>query len=188
MTHTITHTSFEGVLHIESDIFSDHRWDFRELYNEKSFHELGINTRFVQDNISVSKKWALRGLHFQKNHPQSKLISPMRWKIFDVFVDMRKSSLTYGKSEWCIIEAGKWLFLPKGFAHGFLSLEDDTIVLYKCDDFYNLEDEWGIFWGDDTLEIDWKKIFKEYGIDAPIVSEKDKNLPYFSELHNSIYV
>lgn len=188
MTHTITHTSFEGVFHIESDIFSDNRWDFRELYHEKAFRAMGIEVKFVQDNISVSKKWALRGLHFQKNHPQSKLIYPLRWKIFDVIVDIRRSSLTYGKVEGFILEVGKWLFLPKGFAHGFLSLEDDTIVVYKCDDFYHSEDEWGIFLDDETLGIDWKKICEIYSINVPIVSEKDKDLPHFSELNFSFYV
>lgn len=179
MNHTITHTSFKGVYLIESDIFSDNRWDFRELYHEKAYRAMGIEAKFVQDNISVSKKWALRGLHFQKNYPQSKLIFPLSWSIYDVFVDLRKDSETFGKSEWFFLRKGNWLFLPKGFAHGFLSLEDDTLVAYKCDDFYHSEDEWGIFWDDETLGIDWKKIFEEYGIDAPIVSEKDKKSPSF---------
>jgi dTDP-4-dehydrorhamnose 3,5-epimerase len=95
---------------------------------------------------------------------------------------MRKNSKTYGKYLWVFLEKGKWLYVPKGFAHGFLALSDETTVLYKCDDLYNPTDESGIIWNDPDLAIDWKKLFDDYNIDAPIVSEKDKNLPLFSNV------
>lgn len=162
---------------VKPHIFNDDRGFFYESYNKKDFFDLGITDDFVQDNHSKSQKNVLRGMHFQKNFPQGKLIRVIKGKIYDVVVDLRKESSTFGK--WFGIELSEknkyMLYIPKGFAHGFLTLEDDTEVLYKTTDYYNPQDEGGIIWNDKILNIDWK--FKEYNIDEKdiILSEKDKN-------------
>lgn len=169
-------TGIEGLYIIEPTVFGDNRGFFLESYNKKEFEEIGITDEFVQDNHSKSQKNVLRGLHFQKNYPQGKLIRVIKGKIYDVVVDLRKENSTFGK--WFGVELSEenkyMLYIPKGFAHGFLTLEDETEVLYKTTDYYNSEDEDGIIWNDKTLNIDWK--FKEYGIDEKnlILSEKDK--------------
>lgn len=169
-------TEIKDVFLIKSYFFKDDRGFFYESYNKKDFVELGIKDEFVQDNHSKSQKNVLRGLHFQKNFPQGKLIRVIKGKIYDVVVDLRQESSTFGK--WFGVELSEenrfMLYIPKGFAHGFLTLEDDTEVLYKTTDYYNPEDEGGIIWNDKDLSIDWK--FREYGIDEKnlILSEKDK--------------
>ena len=166
----------EGVFLIKPFVYNDSRGFFYESYNKRDFFELGIADDFVQDNHSKSQKNVLRGLHFQKNYPQGKLIRVIKGKIYDVVVDLRKENSTFGK--WFGVELSEknkyMLYIPKGFAHGFLTLEDETEVLYKTTDYYNSEDEDGIIWNDKTLNIDWR--FKEYGIDEKnlILSEKDK--------------
>ena len=174
-------TFIENLFVIRPLVFKDNRGFFYESYNKKDFFEFGITEEFVQDNHSKSQKNVLRGLHFQKNYPQGKLIRVIKGKIYDVVVDLRRESPTFGK--WFGVELSEenkyMLYIPKGFAHGFLTLKDDTEVLYKTTDYYNPEDEGGIIWNDKELNIDWK--FREYGIDEKnlILSDKDKKQKNF---------
>ena len=169
---------------IEPQIFEDSRGFFLESYNYNTFKELGIENVFVQDNHSKSLKGVLRGLHFQKEeYSQAKLISILKGSVLDIVVDLRKDSETFGR--YFAIEINekskRMLFIPKNFAHGFLTLEDDTEVFYKCDNFYNPKSEIGIIWNDRDLNINWN--FKKYNIDENelIISEKDKNNISFKE-------
>ena len=169
---------------IEPQIFEDSRGFFLESYNYNTFKELGIENVFVQDNHSKSLKGVLRGLHFQKEeYSQAKLISILKGSVLDIVVDLRKDSETFGR--YFAIEINekskRMLFIPKNFAHGFLTLEDDTEVFYKCDNFYNPKSESGIIWNDRDLNIDWN--FKKYNIDEHklIISEKDKKNISFKE-------
>ena len=141
---------------------------------------LGITTEFVQDNQSISKKGVLRGLHFQKNHPQAKLVRVVSGKIYDVAVDLRNNSPTFAKYFGLILDSEKnnMLYISEGFAHGFYVLSDTAIVSYKCSDFYHPEDEDGIIWNDKTLSINWKN---ECDFINPVLSEKDLNRPVFDK-------
>lgn len=179
---TCTETHFEKVFVIAPTIFGDQRGFFMETYNKKEFYELGIDIDFVQDNHSRSKKGTLRGLHFQKKHAQSKLVRVTSGAVFDVVVDIRPDSSTFGQWFGCILSEDnrKLLFVPEGFAHGFLVLTERADFLYKCNDFYHPEYEAGIIWNDEDIAIGWP--LKEYGIDEPILSEKDKKLPKLKEL------
>ena len=174
-------TIIEDLIIIKPCIFKDERGFFFENYNKKDFVELGITDEFVQDNHSKSQKNVLRGLHFQKRNSQGKLIRVAKGKIYDVGVDLRKESKTFGK--WFGIELSgenkKMLYIPKNFAHGFLTLENDTEVLYKTTDYYNPEDEYGIIWNDFDLSINWK--LNEFNIrkEELILSDKDKNQKTF---------
>ena len=145
-----------GLFELECEVFTDSRGSSFEAYSERIFSELGINSPFVQDNMSSSKKNVLRGLHFQTKHPQSKLIHCVRGKIFDVALDLRKTSPTFGLHSALIMDGEKqnMLFIPKGFAHGFLSLCENSILSYKCSDFYDPEGEGGILWNDKSLFIE----------------------------------
>lgn len=179
----IVKTKIDGVLIIEPKIFGDERGFFVETYNLERYKEAGIILPFVQDNLSSSSKGVLRGLHFQKNpFAQGKLIQVIKGKVLDVAVDIRKDSPTRG--QYVAVELSgenkKQLWIAPGLAHGFLSLEDDTIFSYKCTNLYNPSSERGIMWNDKDLNIDWK--LSEYGIDSPIISEKDQKNLYFSEL------
>lgn len=179
----IIKTNIEGVLIIEPKIFGDERGFFVETYNFERYKEAGIILPFVQDNLSSSAKGALRGLHFQKKpFAQGKLVQVIKGKVLDVAVDIRKNSPTRG--QYVAIELSgenkKQLWIAPGLAHGFLSLEDDTIFSYKCTNFYNPASERGVMWDDKDLNIDWK--LDEYGIDSPIISEKDQKNLLFSEL------
>ncbi|MBS9776386.1 MAG: dTDP-4-dehydrorhamnose 3,5-epimerase [Fusobacterium sp.] len=179
----IEKTFIKDLLIINSKIFEDVRGSFQEIYNEKDFQKLGIKEKFVQDNLSNSHKGVLRGLHFQKENSQAKLLKVLSGKIYDVVVDLRKDSETFGKYFGIILSAenNKMLFIPSGFAHGFLSLEDNTNILYKCSDFYNPQFEDGLIWDDKKLNIDWK--FEEFNLkkEELIISEKDKRLKNFDE-------
>lgn len=171
----IIKTKLEGLLIIEPSVFLDERGYFFETYNENSFKRNGIDVRFVQDNQSKSKKDVLRGLHYQTgDYAQDKLVAVVNGAVLDVAVDIRKDSPTYGQYESVLLsDANKrMLFIPKGFAHGFVSLMDDTIFTYKCSNVYNKESEGGILWNDETLAIQWR-------CDYPLVSDKDINLPVF---------
>lgn len=165
-------TSIEDVYIIEPKIFGDNRGYFIESYNEDSFRKAGLNMTFVQDNESKSKKGVLRGLHFQKHHSQGKLVRVTRGKVFDVAVDLRIGSKTYGKWEGIILsdENKKQLYIPEGFAHGFLVVSDEAVFCYKCTDFYYPEDEGGIMWNDPDINIKWPLD----GIENMILSDKDK--------------
>jgi len=178
----IKKTYLEGCFVIEFKIFQDERGCFYESFNQNLFLEkTGIDTTFVQDNVSVSKLGVVRGLHMQKGKfAQAKLISVIKGKILDVVVDVRENSSTFGKSfsiELSDINR-KQLFVPRGFLHGFSSLEENTIVSYKCDNYYNKESETGVIFNDKNLEIDWK--LKN---DKIIVSEKDKKLREFKTVN-----
>ena len=171
----ITKTDIQGLIIIEPQIFKDSRGCFFESWNAKKFKQLGISEDFVQDNQSVSSKGVLRGLHFQNPpYAQAKLVRVIEGSVLDVVVDLRKNSPTYGKHVSVILseENNKSFFIPKGFAHGFLSLEDNTVFNYKCSDYYNKESEGSLLWNDEDLKIDWQ-------IDNPLVSEKDLQADLF---------
>ena len=150
-------TSIEGVYVITPKVYGDKRGYFFESYNKKDFLNAGINIDFVQDNESKSHRGVLRGLHFQKKYPQSKLVRVVKGEVFDVAVDLRKDSKTFGKYESVILseENQKQFLIPKGFAHGFLVLSDEAKFVYKCDDFYHPEDEGGIIYNEPDININW---------------------------------
>ena len=171
----ITKTDIQGLIIIEPQIFKDSRGCFFESWNAKKFKQLGISEDFVQDNQSVSSKGVLRGLHFQNPpYAQAKLVRVIEGSVLDVAVDLRKNSPTYGKHVSVILSGqnNKSFFIPKGFAHGFLSLEDNTVFNYKCSDYYNKESEGSLLWNDEDLKIDWQ-------IDNPLISEKDLQADFF---------
>ena len=174
-------TPIKDLVVIEPRVFGDERGYFYEAYNKNTFHELGLDYDFVQDNQSFSRKGVLRGLHFQKQFPQAKLVRVIEGEVFDVAVDLRKNSTTYGK--WFGItlsgENKKMFMIPKGFAHGFLVLSDTAIFSYKCDDFYHPNDEGGIIYNDPHIAIEWPKIDCDL-----VISEKDRCHPCFVECEN----
>jgi dTDP-4-dehydrorhamnose 3,5-epimerase len=172
---TFTKTEIEGVFIIEPRVFGDERGYFMETYNKADFHKAGITSEFVQDNQSKSRTGVLRGLHFQKQYPQAKLVRVTKGEVYDVAVDMRKGSSTYGKYVGVILSAEKknQFFIPRDFAHGFLVLSDEVEFAYKCDEFYHPEDEGGIRWDDPVIGIQWPEVGVEY-----CLSEKDTILPY----------
>lgn len=183
---TKTATSIDGVYIIEPTVFGDERGYFMETYAKADFEEIGLNYDFVQDNQSRSKKGVLRGLHFQKENTQAKLVRCIRGAVFDVAVDLRPGSKTYGKWEGVVLteENKKQFMIPRGFAHGFLVLSDVAEFAYKCDDIYNHEAEGGLRWNDETVAIKWP--FEELGADFKmedlLTSEKDGNWPTLEEL------
>lgn len=172
-------TGIEGLFIVEPQVYGDERGYFMETYNRKHFSKAGFNINFVQDNQSKSSKGVLRGLHFQKEHPQGKLVRVIQGKVFDVAVDLRSSSGTY--KEWFGITLSgknkKQFYIPEGFAHGFLVLSEEAIFTYKCTDFYHPEDEGGLLWNDPLLNIDWP--LDE--VDELVISDKDKQWPEISE-------
>jgi dTDP-4-dehydrorhamnose 3,5-epimerase len=172
---TVEKTNFDGILIITPDIYSDKRGYFMEAFNQKKF-ERYVKLNFVQDNESLSQKGVIRGLHFQRPpYAQSKLIRVITGSIFDVVVDLRKDSKTFGKYFKQILssENKQQIFIPEGFAHGFLCLEDNTVINYKCSEFYYKEAEDALLWNDETLNINW-------GIKEPVLTEKDRNAKKFS--------
>ena len=179
MPFTLIPCPIPGLFEIQPKIHGDDRGYFFESYSERDFNAAGINVRFVQDNQSKSSKGTLRGLHFQKKHPQAKLIRVIEGEVFDVAVDIRHNSPTYGKWHALILSGEKQnqFYIQQGFAHGFLALTDHVIITYKCTDFYFPEDEGGIIWNDLTIGIQWPDIGMEY-----ILSDKDKKLPSFEKL------
>lgn len=179
-------TSIEGVYIIEPTVFGDDRGYFMETYSKKDFEEIGITTEFVQDNQSKSKKGVLRGLHFQKENTQAKLVRCISGEVFDVAVDLRPRSETYGKWEGVILSAEnkKMFFIPKGFAHGFLVLSDSAEFSYKCDDVYNHEAEGGLKWDDKDIGIIWPEV-KGMKPEEYLTSEKDGKWPSLEELRKT---
>ena len=171
----------EGLWEIQPKIFGDSRGYFFESYSEKDFFQAGLSMRFVQDNQSRSSKYVLRGLHFQKNHPQGKLVRALEGKVFDVAVDIRLGSPTFGKHHGLVLDSEKqnMFYIPEGFAHGFCVLSDTATFAYKCTDFYHPEDEGGIMWNDSVIGIDWESVLPGIAENA-LLSEKDKNHPAFS--------
>ena len=170
-------TEIPDVLIIKPQVFTDQRGYFFESYNKEKFLANGIDWTFVQDNESKSQKGVLRGLHFQKPpYEQGKLVRVLRGAVLDVALDIREGSPWYGKWVSLVLsEHNKWMYwIPPGFAHGFLTLEDETVFFYKCTNFYNKQSEGAIRWNDPDLNIVWN-------IDNPILSEKDKTAPLFGE-------
>jgi len=169
----------QGLYEIKPKVFGDTRGYFFESYSERDFRAEGITLSFVQDNQSKSGKGTLRGLHFQKTHPQGKLVRAIKGEVFDAAVDLRQNSSTFGKWYGVILNSEKQnqFYIPPGFAHGLLALTEQVIFAYKCTDFYYPDDEGGIIWNDPDIGIKWPDLGMEY-----ILSDKDKNLPYFSLL------
>ena len=168
----VTTCEIEGLCVIEPTVFKDERGYFMETYNQNDFKEAGLDMVFVQDNQSMSTRGVLRGLHYQKQFPQGKLVRVVRGTVFDVAVDLRTGSKTYGN--WFGVELSaenkKQFYIPEGFAHGFLVLSDEAEFVYKCTDFYHPGDEGGLAYNDPEIGIDWP--FEE-GVEL-IISEKDK--------------
>ncbi|MGL5901215.1 MAG: dTDP-4-dehydrorhamnose 3,5-epimerase [Cetobacterium sp.] len=169
-------TGIKDLIVIEPTVFGDNRGFFMESYSRKDFAEIGMDIEFVQDNHSKSKKGVLRGLHFQTQHVQGKLVRVTAGAVLDVAVDLRKDSPTFGKYYLVELTAEnkKMFYIPPGFAHGFLTLEDNTEFLYKCTDYYAPEFDSGILWNDSEVGIEWN--FEKYGLseDTILLSEKDK--------------
>jgi dTDP-4-dehydrorhamnose 3,5-epimerase len=174
----ISQTSLKGVFIIEPDVFGDEHGFFLETYNQKRYHDFDIPSTFLQDNLSFSVKHTLRGLHYQIKNPQAKLVQVIVGEIFDVVVDLRPDSATFGKWEGVhLTDRNKQqVYIPEGFAHGFCVLSERALFMYKCSNFYNPDDEGGILWSDPNLQIDWP-------VKDPIISEKDKKFPRLSEIH-----
>ena len=177
-------TEIKDLLILEPRVFEDSRGFFMESYNYNTFKKFGIDNIFVQDNISKSSKGVLRGLHFQKDEDaQAKLVYVLKGAVLDITVDLRENSETFGKYE--VVELNeknkRMLFIPRGFAHGFLTLENDTEFFYKCDNLYNPKSEVGIVWNDVDLNINWN--LEKYNIkeEELIISEKDKKNITFKE-------
>lgn len=171
-------TEIKDLVILEPKVFGDNRGYFMETYNRKDFEAAGLKYDYVQDNQSKSAKGVLRGLHFQKTFPQAKCVRVLEGEVYDVAVDLRKNSPTYGKYVGIILSGeNKRLFIiPRGFAHGFLVLSESAIFAYKCDDFYHPEDEGGIMWNDPKIGIEWP--FTE----GVILSDKDREYPSFNEI------
>ena len=176
-------TGIDGLVVISPTVFGDERGYFMETYNQNDFNEIGIDTVFVQDNQSCSKKGVIRGLHFQKNFPQSKLVRVVNGAVYDVAVDLRIESPTFGKYYGVVLSAEnkKQFFIPRGFAHGFVVLSDVAEFVYKCDDFYHPNDEGGLIWNDPEIGISWP-LKEAGGIDNLIFSEKDQKWPTLLEM------
>lgn len=176
-------TDIEGVYIIEPKVFKDNRGYFMETYNKNDFDKEGLDYVFVQDNESKSSKGVLRGLHYQINFPQTKLVRVTKGEVFDVAVDLRKNSKTFGKYISVVLssENKKQLLIPRGFAHGFLVLSNEVEFVYKCDDFYHPNDEGGIMYNDPSIGINWPHIDSEY-----ILSEKDKIHKSLEEIKDSL--
>jgi dTDP-4-dehydrorhamnose 3,5-epimerase len=176
-------TPIKDLIIINPTIYNDDRGYFYESYNQRFFREKGIYTNFVQDNQSYSTKNVLRGLHFQTMAPQAKLVRCVVGEIYDVAVDLRKSSETY--KQWFGIklseENKKMMFIPKGFAHGFLTLSEHAVFHYKCDELYMLTTDGGINFKDEELNIDWGVDINEL-----IISEKDRVLPRLAEIEKEL--
>ena len=176
---TVETCKIEGLKVITPKVFGDERGYFMETYNFNDFKEAGIDQVFVQDNQSSSTKGVLRGLHYQIEHPQDKLVRVVRGEVFDVAVDLRKGSPTFGQWEAVTLTAENALqfFVPRGFAHGFVVLEDDTLFAYKCDNLYNPQSERGLAWDDPTVAVKWPDPGAEY-----LFSAKDRAHPKLGEI------
>lgn len=177
----IQQTDIEGVLLVEPNVFADERGYFMESFSEQYFEaQAGVKVHFVQDNESRSHKGVVRGLHFQKGeYAQAKLVRVTQGRVLDVAVDIRPDSPTFGRYVAIELSAAnhRQMFIPKGFAHGYLTLEDDTVFQYKCDEYYHPESEGGIAWNDPQIAVDWGVAEGEITL-----SEKDQNRPFLKDL------
>lgn len=173
-------TKIKDLYIIEPKVFGDHRGYFMESYNAEHFREAGLTMTFVQDNESKSSKGVLRGLHFQTRYTQGKLVRVTKGEVFDVAVDLRKGSPTYGQWEGVILneENKRQFYVPEGFAHGFLVLSDEAVFNYKCTDFYHPEYDSGLLWNDEEVNIQWPLD----RVENLLLSEKDKNQKRLKEL------
>ncbi len=174
---TFTETEIKDVYVIEQKVYGDNRGYFLETYKKADFDAAGLCYDFVQDNQSSSRKGVLRGLHFQKTHPQAKLVRVLNGEVFDVAVDLRRGSETYGKWTGVLLsgENKKQFMIPRGFAHGFVVVSDYAEFAYKCDELYHPEDEGGIAWDDPDIAVAWPEVGEI------ILSEKDKHHPILKE-------
>lgn len=172
-----TNCKLKGIILIEPDVFADNRGFFLESYSKKKYQEFGINCEFVQDNHSASTKGTLRGMHWQLNPGQAKLVRVTLGEVYDVVVDIRKNSPTFGQWEGFYLSAEnkKQLFVPVGFAHSFCVISDKVEFIYKCDTYYSPKDERGFMWNDPTIDIKWP-------ITSPILSQRDLNQPLFKDI------
>ena len=172
----ITPTPLDGLLIIEPRVFEDERGYFLETHHYQRFLSASIDCTFVQDNLSFSKKNILRGLHFQKTKPQAKLVQAVTGEIFDVGVDLRPGSATFGKWSGVVLseENKRQLFVPEGFAHGFCVLGEGAHIAYKCSDYYDPDDEGGLLWSDPDIAIDWP-------LEDPILSAKDRQFAHLAD-------
>ena len=179
----VTPCDIKGLYVIEPTVFKDERGYFMETYNQNDFHEAGLDMVFVQDNQSMSVKGVLRGLHFQINYPQDKLVRAIRGEVFDVAVDLRPGSKTYGQWYGVLLseENKKQFFIPKNFAHGFVVLSDYAEFAYKCTDFYHPNDEGGLAWNDPQIGVEWPI---PEGMELTL-SDKDKKWGSFAEFTES---
>jgi len=183
----IEDTGFDGLKVLRPKIFSDERGIFFEFFNRREFNDLVLDVNFVQDNHAVSFRGVLRGMHFQlPSYAQDKLIRVTNGEAYCVVADLRRKSNTYGKTFSVLLNDAnkKQLFIPKGFANGYLSLEDNTVYQYKCSNYYNKESERGIIWNDPTLDIDWGEYW--VNMDHLIISPKDRTLPRFKDIKDKI--
>lgn len=174
---TFNETKIKDVYIIDVKTYGDNRGYFMETYKESDFKEAGLNYNFVQDNQSSSRKGVLRGLHFQKTYPQAKLVRVLKGEVFDVAVDLRKNSPTYGQWVGVVLseENKRQFMIPRGFAHGFVVMSDYAEFAYKCDELYHPEDEGGIMWNDPAIGIEWPEVGEI------ILSEKDKIHPSLAD-------
>ncbi len=170
-------TPLQGVLVVEPDIFADERGFFLERFHDERYRSVGIDIPFVQDNFSRSAKGVLRGLHFQRQSPQAKLVEVVRGRVFDVVVDVRPGSSTFGQWHSVVLsdENRFQLWVPSGYAHGFCVLSEEADLLYKCTDYYDPTDEGGVAWNDPNLSIAWP-------VKEPLLSKKDARLPVLGSL------
>lgn len=182
MPFTFSKCSIEGLYEIQPKVFGDNRGYFFENYTEKDFFEAGLKMKFVQDNQSMSKKGVFRGFHFQKTFPQGKLVRAISGKILDIAIDLRNNSTTFGQYHVVELDSEKQnqFYIPEGFAHGFYVKSESAIFAYKCTNYYHPEDESGIFWNSDQLNIDWNKLIGD-NLNNIILSEKDKILQPFDK-------
>ncbi len=174
---TFLETKIKGVYVIDVNSFRDCRGYFMETYKQSDFESAGLHYNFVQDNQSSSQKGVIRGLHFQRTHPQAKLVRVLKGEVFDVAVDLRCGSETYGQWEGFLLseENKRQVLIPRGFAHGFAVISDFAEFVYKCDDFYYPEDEGGLIWNDPTIRIAWPNLGKI------ILNDKDRKNPTLAE-------
>jgi dTDP-4-dehydrorhamnose 3,5-epimerase len=180
-----TKTDLPGVLLIEPRVFQDSRGFFMETFHQKKYAEAGIDHAFIQDNYSHSTRGTLRGLHYQLEHSQAKLVYVIKGEIYDVAVDIRRGSPGFGKwtGQYLSCKNRRQIFVPEGFAHGFCVISETADVLYKTTDLYKPDDEYGVLWSDPTIGIDWP-------VEIPIVSDKDKQFPGLQDVpeqHLPIY-
>lgn len=175
----IVKTNIEGVMIIEPDVAGDKRGFFMETYSRKRYTDIGLPDEFVQDNLSWSGKGVLRGLHYQLEHPQAKLVQVLKGEVFDVAVDIRVGSPFFGQWAGVMLSEDnkRQLYIPKGFAHGFCVTSENALFHYKCGDYYTPNDEYGLLWSDPDLGIVWP-------LDQPILSEKDKRCITLKEAQN----